>query len=100
MAPADGELVVHTNRVSAFAGNDLRQILVAQDIDHLVLAGIATGGAVLATAVQAADLDYRVTVLSDACGGPVPEGHDTLPTHVLARRCEISTVDEWARTLG
>lgn len=99
VAPADGEIVVYKNRVGAFCGNDLHQVLAAQDIDHLVLAGIATGGVVLSTALQAADLDYRVTVLSDACADPTPEVHDTLLAHILARRGEVVTVDAWAGTL-
>ncbi|MGI5466700.1 cysteine hydrolase family protein [Streptomyces sp. CA-132043] len=99
VAPADGEMVVHKNRVSAFAGNNLRQILAAQDIGHLVLAGISTSGIVLSTALQAADLDHRVTVLSDACADPDPALHDTLINEVLARRGEVATIDEWAGTL-
>lgn len=98
-APAEGEIVVHKNRVSAFAGNNLQQILAAQDIGHLVLAGISTGGVVLSTALQAADLDYRVTVLSDACADPSPALHHTLVNDLLARRCEVATVAEWALTL-
>lgn len=100
VAPADGEIVVHKNRISAFAGNDLRQVLAAQGIEHLVLAGIATGGIVLSTALQAVDLDYQVTVLSDACADPNPALHDTLVHDVLARRGEVTTVEEWGRALG
>ncbi|MFJ5289455.1 MULTISPECIES: cysteine hydrolase family protein [unclassified Streptomyces] len=100
VAPADGEFVVHKNRISAFAGNNLQQILAAQDIGHLVLAGISTGGIVLSTALQAVDLDYRVTVLSDACADPSPALHDTLINEILTRRGEVSTVDEWGQTLN
>ncbi|MBP2703652.1 cysteine hydrolase [Microbispora sp. RL4-1S] len=99
VAPRGGEIVVHKNRVSAFAGNNLRQILDAQDIGHLVMAGIATGGIVLSTALQAADLDYRVTVLSDACADRDPGLHDTLVTKVLGRRGDVITTGEWADTL-
>lgn len=99
VAPRGDEIVVHKNRVSAFAGNNLQQLLTAQDVDHLVLAGIATGGIVLSTALQAADLDYRVTVLSDACADPDPDLHDTLVTKVLNRRGEVTTTSEWAGTL-
>ncbi|MFJ8094840.1 cysteine hydrolase family protein [Streptomyces griseofuscus] len=99
VAPADGEIVVYKNRVSAFAGNNLHQILAAQGIDHLVLAGIATGGIVLSTALQAADLDYRITVLTDACADPHPGLHDTLVNDVLARRGEVTTVESWGHTL-
>ncbi|MCA1223766.1 cysteine hydrolase family protein, partial [Streptomyces sp. 8L] len=99
VAPADGEIVVYKNRVSAFAGNNLQQILTAQDIDHLVLAGIATGGIVLSTALQAFDLDYRITVLSDACADPSPALHDSLITDILAKRGEIATTDAWRESL-
>lgn len=100
VAPAADEIVVHKNRVSAFAGNNLHQILTAQNIGHVVLAGIATGGIVLSTALQAADLDYEVTVLSDACADPDPTLHDTILTGLLARRGTVSTVEEWGRGLG
>ncbi len=96
LAPRGDEIVVHKNRVSAFAGNDLRQLLAAQEIDHLVLAGISTSGIVLSTALRAADLDFRVTVLSDACADPDPQVHETLLTKVLNRRGEVATTDEWA----
>jgi len=99
VAPAEGEIVVHKNRVSAFAGNNLQQILAAQDIDHLVLAGIATSGIVLSTALQAADLDYRVTVLSDACTDANPALHLSLINDVLPRRGDVTTVKEWAHSL-
>jgi len=99
VAPLGDELVVHKNRVSAFAGNNLQQLLAAQDIDHLVLAGIATGGIVLSTALQAADLDYRVTVLSDACADPDPDLHETLVAKVFPRRGEVTTIKEWSDSL-
>ena len=99
IAPRGDEIVVHKNRVSAFAGNNLRQILAAQDIGHLVLAGIATGGIVLSTALQAADLDFGVTTLADACADPDPDLHTTLLTTVLARRGDVRTTKEWAATL-
>ncbi|OIJ64289.1 cysteine hydrolase family protein [Streptomyces mangrovisoli] len=100
VAPVAGETVVHKNRVSAFSGNNLQQILAVSGVDHLVLAGVSTGGIVLSTALQAADLDYRVTVLSDACADPDPALHATLLGTVLARRGEITTVGDWGSTLG
>lgn len=99
VAPRGDELVVVKNRVSAFAGNNLHQILAAQDISHLVLAGIATSGIVLSTALQATDLDYRVTVLSDACADRNLVLHDMLMAEVFGRRGEVLTTSEWAETL-
>ncbi|MCV7151533.1 cysteine hydrolase [Mycobacterium pyrenivorans] len=59
-----GELVVTKKRISSFAGSDLREVLRASNIDHLVLGGIATSGVVLSTVREAADLDFQLTVLS------------------------------------
>ncbi|MEN3264320.1 cysteine hydrolase [Pseudonocardia sp.] len=98
VAPLDGEIVVHKNRVGAFTGNNLQQILAAQDIDHLVLAGIATSGIVLATVVQAVDLDYRVTVLSDACADPNPDLHHTIVRDIFPRRSDVTTVADWTKS--
>jgi nicotinamidase-related amidase len=44
-------------------------------------------------------LDYRVTVLSDACADPDPDLHDTLVTKVLNRRGDVITTSEWTDTL-
>nr|WP_265934152.1 isochorismatase family protein [Actinacidiphila acididurans] len=49
----------------------------------------------LSTALQAADLDYRVTVLSDACADPDPDLHHTLLITVLSRRGDVATTKEW-----
>ncbi|MGP3975671.1 cysteine hydrolase family protein [Streptomyces sp. 8N114] len=100
VAPLDGEIVVTKNRASAFSGNDLRQILAANGIDHLVLAGIATGGVVLATTCQAADLDYRLTFLADGCADPDPELHQMLIERVFPRRGDVTSIDHWTRAMG
>ena len=78
VAPAPGEVVVTKRRVSAFTGSDLDVLLRARGIDHVVLAGIATSGVVLSTLRQAADLDYRLTVLADGCLDADPEVHQVL----------------------
>jgi nicotinamidase-related amidase len=67
VAPREGEVVITKHRVSAFAGTDLDLILRANDIDTLVLLGIATSGVVLSTALQASDADYRVVIVRDCC---------------------------------
>lgn len=54
IAPKEGEIVVTKHRVSAFAGTDLAMILRANEIDTLVLFGIATSGVVLSTLLEAA----------------------------------------------
>ena len=99
VAPAPGEVVVTKRRVSAFTGSDLDVLLRARGIDHLVLAGIASSGVVLSTLRQAADLDYRLTVLADGCLDADPEEHQVLLGKVVPRQAEVTTIAEWAASL-
>ena len=99
VAPEPGEPIVDKKRVSAFAGSDLDVILRAGGIDHLVLTGIATSGVVLSTLRQAADLDFELTVLHDACLDRDPEVHRVLAEKVFPRQAEVRSVEDWAAGL-
>jgi nicotinamidase-related amidase len=99
VTPQPGEIVVTKRRVSAFAGSDLEVILRAHRIDHLVLTGIATSGVVLSTLREAADRDYKLSVLSDACADRDPEVHQVLLCKVFPRQAEVLTTAEWAAGL-
>jgi nicotinamidase-related amidase len=98
VTPRDGEVVVTKRRVSAFSGSDLDAVLRALDVDSLVLTGIATGGVVLSTLRQAADLDFRLTVLSDGCVDADPETHRVLMDKVFPRQASVMTAEEWTTT--
>jgi nicotinamidase-related amidase len=100
LAPAPDEVVVTKRRVSAFAGSDLDVVLRAGAIGHLVLCGIATSGVVLSTLREAADRDYRLTVLADACSDGDDEVHRVLTEKVFPRQADVVTVDAWAASLG
>jgi nicotinamidase-related amidase len=96
LAPEPGDVVVTKRRVSAFAGSDLDVVLRAGDIDELVLCGIATSGVVLSTLRAAADLDYRLTVLRDACADADEEVHRVLLDKVFPRQADVVDVADWA----
>jgi nicotinamidase-related amidase len=100
VAPVSGDLIVTKRRVSAFTGSDLEVVLRAGGIDHLVLTGIATSGVVLSTLRQAADLDYRLTVLADGCLDADPEVHRVLTGKVFARQADVVGVAEWTASLA
>jgi nicotinamidase-related amidase len=85
--------------VSAFSGSDLDVLLRGVGADALILAGISTSGVVLSTLRQAADLDYRLTVLADACADRDPEVHRVLTEKVFPRQALVATTDEWIQTL-
>ena len=100
IAPQPGEMVVTKRRVSAFAGSDLEVILRGHKIEHLVLAGIATSGVVLSTLREAADKDYRLSVLSDGCADMDPEVHSVLLNKVFPRQADVLTVKQWVDGLA
>jgi nicotinamidase-related amidase len=98
-APRGDEHVVVKKRISAFAGSDLDLLLRGLGVDALVLGGIATSGVVLSTVRQAADLDFRLTVLADACGDSDDEVHRVLTQKVFPRQAVVTTVADWAESL-
>ena len=100
VAPDPGDPVVTKRRVSAFTGSDLDVLLRGLGADTLVLTGIATSGVVLSTLRQAADLDYRLVVLSDGCLDGDPEVHRVLTEKVFPRQAEVITTAEWTARLG
>lgn len=99
LTPEGTDVVVVKRRVSAFSGSDLEVLLRAAHIEHLVLCGIATGGVVLSTVREAADKDYRITVLSDLCADSDPEVHAVLIDKVFPRQADVMTADEWFAAL-
>lgn len=89
IAPHGNEIVITKHRVSAFAGTDLAMILRANDIDTLVLYGIATSGVVLSTLVEAADADYRLAVIGDCCADLDAALHDCLIQRFFPTRGQV-----------
>jgi nicotinamidase-related amidase len=97
--PEGEEVVVIKRRVSAFTGSGLDVVLHAQGIQHLILTGIATSGVVLSTLREAADRDFQLTVLSDACLDSDPEIHRVLLQKVFPRQARVMTVAQWQDSL-
>jgi nicotinamidase-related amidase len=95
VGPKDNEVVVTKRRVCAFTGSDLEVVLRAQHIQHIVLTGVATSGVVLSTIREAADKDYRITVLADCCADGDEEVHRVLTTKVFPRQADVLTTAEW-----
>ncbi|GAA1850354.1 cysteine hydrolase family protein [Brevibacterium marinum] len=90
-----GEPIVTKRRISAFTGSDLEVLLRGYGADTLILAGVATSGVVLSTVREAADLDFRLTVLSDACADRDEEVHRVLTQKVFPKQATVLTVADW-----
>lgn len=98
--PHPNEILVTKDRFSAFSGNALKVILRSQEVTHLVMAGVSTSGVILSTFCLAADEDYRLTILSDACADPKASLHEELMTNLFPRSASVLTVDKWSAGLN
>jgi nicotinamidase-related amidase len=78
----------------------LLQGITALIIQHLILTCIATSGVVLSTIREAADKDYRITVLADCCTDRDPEIHRVLTTKIFTRRAEVLSVEDWSSIIN
>jgi len=78
--PQQGEAVVEKNFPNAFRATNLKDLLEAQQVKEIVVAGMMTHMCVDASVRQAADLGYRVTLLGDACATRAQTfGGETVP---------------------
>jgi len=50
--------------------------------------------------LQAADLDYRLTVLADGCLDADPEVHRVLTDKVYPRQADVLRIAEWTESLA
>jgi len=62
--------------------------------------GSAISGVVLSTLRQAADLDYRLTVLADGCLDADPEVHRVLTEKVFPRQADVISIADWTAGLA
>lgn len=99
VAPQPAEVIVTKSRAGAFSGTDLEVILRSQAISHLVLCGITTSNAVLATLVEAAERDYELTVLSDCCADKEDVQH-VLMTAIFPQWAEVITAEAWNKRVS
>ena len=100
VAPQPGDIVVTKRRVGAFSTTDLESILRANNISTLAMFGISTSGVVLSTVRWAADMDYQLVVISDACADMDDEVHRVLAEKVLAAQATVVSTYEFTKALG
>jgi nicotinamidase-related amidase len=67
LAPQNGDRFVLKARYSGFDHTPLAILLEELEVERILLAGAATEGCVVQTAIDARELGFKVTILSDAC---------------------------------
>jgi nicotinamidase-related amidase len=70
LAPREGDRFVVKPRYSGFDHTPLELILRELEVDRILLAGAATEGCVVQTAIDGRELGFKITVLRDACASP------------------------------
>ena len=92
VSPREGDVSIIKKRVAPFrnAPENFDAMMRDRGVDTLVIGGIATGGAVLSTVLEAVDLDYNVVLLKDCCADPSSETHEFLLKFLEKR---VSAID-------
>jgi nicotinamidase-related amidase len=95
LGPEPADIILTKHRVSAFAGTDLEMLLRSNEIETIIMFGIATSGVVLSTLLQASDADYQLVVIADCCVDRDMELHRTLLERFFPTRAEVITTEEF-----
>ena len=85
------DLVVTKRSWGAFANTDLEAQLRARGVTQVVVIGVATAGGVEATARQAYEGGFNVTLPLDAMTDARPEAHDWVIANVFPRLGETGS---------
>jgi len=94
------ELVLTKKKSSPFSTTDLDARMKKRGIDTLVILGVYTGGAVLSTVKWAAEMDYRMFVISDCCAERDEEVQRVLMAKVLTHKTTVLTANEFLGLLA
>jgi len=98
--PVGSEPVVTKRRIGPFSTTNLFDILLDYRVEQLVLMGISTGGVVLSVVRWAADIDYRMIVLADACSDADEDVHRVLVEKIFPRQAEVMTCDQFLEMIA
>ncbi|SAL45734.1 isochorismatase hydrolase [Caballeronia sordidicola] len=89
-----GDIVVTKRTWGAFASTDLEGRLKALSVTQVVVTGVATGTGVEATARQAYEQGFNVTLALDAMTNARPEAHDYSIKNVFPKLGETGTAQD------
>ena len=92
--PQPGDLLVTKRSWGAFATTDLERQLKARSVTQVVVTGVVTSGGVEATARQAYEQGFHVTIATDAMTDTREEAHRYSLENVFPRLAETGTSKE------
>jgi maleamate amidohydrolase len=89
-----GEILIRKRYASAFFGTELAALLVAADIDTLVVTGCTTSGCVRATVVDALQYGFHAIVPAEAVGDRAQLPHEANLFDIDAKYGDVTSVGE------
>ena len=95
-----GDYVVSKQRVGAFIGTSLDEILRERGVTQVFLTGVATSSGVEATARSAFDHGYNVVLVADAMTDRNAEAHRHSVETTFPKLGEVDTTDNVLKLLG
>lgn len=103
LAPGDDEIVLPKSSSSVFISTQIDYVLRNLGVRQLVICGIETDDCVESAIRDAADLNYQVTLVTDACTSHSPERHE-MALQTIASHCRQVTTEalvaEVSATIG
>ncbi len=100
VAPAPDEQMFVKSKPGAFSTTGLDVALREKGVDTLVLLGTYTSGCVLSTVRAAADINYKLVVVGDACADRNAEVHQFLVDRIFPWQCTVITAQEFQKVPG
>lgn len=94
LAPAEGESVFYNWPFEVFRGNELEQYLHDQDVETVVLTGVATGMAIGHASFGLADRLFSLIVPSDTCADERADLHKAVLEQMLPPIGLITTTED------
>ena len=92
--PQPDDILITKRTWGAFANTDLEAQLKAKGVTQVVLTGVATATGVEATARQAYEAGFHVTLATDAMTDLRPEAHEYSLKHVFPRLGETGSTQD------
>jgi maleamate amidohydrolase len=100
IAPGPRDIVVLKQKPSGFFGTEMASYLVLLGCDSVIVTGTTTSGCVRATVLDAFSLNYRITVVEDACFDRSQASHAINLCDMNAKYADVIASDEVLAFLG
>lgn len=100
LSPKESDFVFRKTVPSAFFDSPLREKLIENGIDSTVICGFSTSGCVRASAVDALQANFRVTVIEDACGDRDSEAHAYNMRDLRLKTGDVTSTDAFLQSFG